>query len=199
MVEVEGGLPGIGNAVARLPSPKDLAMSMNRIPHALTPSVSAALVSNHHIRAIVTSAGDPGVNFFLKQYMTASFPASSTQPDVYSSALWQGLSAYRPFLDAISCVGLAGLSNINHDPEMMMMARLKYAVTLRRVMTSLQVLDSADIGYTVKAVMLLTVFEVCLPETCFTSRTRLTLCSSLVVIRNTRARGRYTSMVLLLC
>jgi hypothetical protein len=57
-------------------------------------------------------------------------------------------------------VGLAGLSNVKNDPQMMRMARLKYAVTLRRVMTSLQVPGSADMGYTLKAAAMLTLFEV---------------------------------------
>lgn len=57
-------------------------------------------------------------------------------------------------------MGLAGLSNINHDQEMMRTARLKYAMTLQRVHTSLKEPEIADIGYIVKAVMLLTIFEV---------------------------------------
>jgi hypothetical protein len=103
---------------------------------------------------------DPGVTFFFHQYMTASSPASIGQPDIFSSQIWRGVSEYEPFLDVISCVGLAGLSNVNNDQRMMRAARQKYAVTLRRVMTSLQAPQTADMGYTLKAVMLLTLFEV---------------------------------------
>lgn len=111
-------------------------------------------------RNLVKSAEDPGINFFFHQYMTVSSPASIGQPDIFSSQLWRGVSQHKPFLDAISCVGLAGLSNVNNDKQMMQLARLKYAATLRRVMTSLQVPESADMGYTLKAVMMLTLFEV---------------------------------------
>jgi len=109
---------------------------------------------------LTTSIDDPGVTFFFHQYMTVSSPASIGQPDIFSSQLWRGVSEYEPFLDAISCVGLAGLSNVKNDQQMMRAARLKYAVTLRRVMTSLQGPQIADMGYTLKAVMMLALFEV---------------------------------------
>jgi hypothetical protein len=111
-------------------------------------------------RNLVLSVEDPGINFFVHQYMTVSSPSSVGQTDIFSSQLWLGVSQPEPFLDAISCVGLAGLSNVKNDKQMMQMARLKYAVTLRRVMASLQVPESADMGYTFKAVMLLVLFEV---------------------------------------
>lgn len=111
-------------------------------------------------RNLVTTVEDPGINFFFHHYMTAASPTSIGQPDIFSSQIWRGVSQHKPFLDAISCVGLAGLSNVKNDQQLMEMARVKYVVTLRRVMTSLQVLGSADMGYTVKAVMLLALFEV---------------------------------------
>jgi len=111
-------------------------------------------------RNLVSSTADPGINFFFHQYMTAPSPASIGPLDIFSSQIWRGVSQHKPFLDAISCVGLAGLSNVKNDKQMMQMARLKYAATLRRVMTSLQVPESADLGYTLKAVMLLALFEV---------------------------------------
>jgi hypothetical protein len=96
--------------------------------------------------------------------MTVPSPAAIGQPGIFSSQLWRGVSEYKPFLDAISCVGLAGLSNVKNDQQMMRTARLKYAVTLRRVMTSLQVPESADMGYTLKAVMMLALFEVSMSQ-----------------------------------
>jgi hypothetical protein len=111
-------------------------------------------------RNLVSSAEDPGINFFFHQYMTVSSPASIGPADFFSSQLWRGVSQHKPFLDAISCVGLAGLSNVKNDKQMMQIARLKYAMTLRRVMASLQVPESADMGYTFKAVMMLALFEV---------------------------------------
>jgi hypothetical protein len=59
-------------------------------------------------------------------------------------------------------VGLAGLSNVKNDSQMMCAARLKYSATVRRVRTSLQTPESADMGYTLKAVMMLALFEVSL-------------------------------------
>jgi len=115
-------------------------------------------------RSISICKQDPGVNFFFHHYMTVPSPASIGQTDIFSSQLWRGVSQTKPFLDAISCVGLAGLSNVNNDPEMMMVARQKYAITLRRVMSALQVPGSADMGYTLKAVMMLALFEASNPK-----------------------------------
>jgi hypothetical protein len=159
---------------AQLMAPTELEKRSNTPTSSIPPS----LYLNHDIRDLVTSARDPGLNFFLQRYMMGACPASNTtiQPDVFSSPIWRGVSSYGPFLDAVSCVGLAGLSNINHDQEMMRMARMKYAKTLQRVHKSL-VLDSADIGYTVKAVMLLTVFEVSHPRDILTSSVWLNLYS----------------------
>lgn len=129
-------------------------------PSAIESLSNAASPSITIFRNLVGSADDPGLTFFFHQYMTASSPASAGRPDIFSSQLWRGVSQHGPFLDAISCVGLSGLSNVNNDKQMMQMARQKYAVTLQRVMASLQVPKSADIGYTLKAVMMLALFEV---------------------------------------
>ncbi len=110
--------------------------------------------------------------------MSASSQPSGGQLDILQSQLWGGVSEYEPFLDAISCVGLAGLSNVKNDERMMRTARLKYAVTLRRVMTSLQVPENADMGYTLKAVMMLALFEVATPKI----HTRLTSAEFLQMI-----------------
>jgi hypothetical protein len=131
------------------------------------PAIPPSLYLNHDIRDLFTTYRDPGLDFFFRRYMTGGCCPSSTtniQSDIFSAPLWRGVSRHKPFLDAISCVGLAGLSNINHDQEMMRKARLKYAMTLQRVHSSLQAPDSSDIGYIVKAVMLLTIFEVSHPR-----------------------------------
>jgi hypothetical protein len=111
---------------------------------------------------LATYLADPGINFFFHQYMTDSWSSSNGQPNIFSSQLWLGVSQYEPFLDAVSCVGLAGLSNVKNDSQMMCAARLKYSATVRRVRTSLQTPESADMGYTLKAVMMLALFEVSL-------------------------------------
>lgn len=138
----------------RTPTPCELETLSN----ASTPS------SRTIFRNLVTSTDDPGINFFFHQYMTASSPTPVGPPDIFSSQLWRGVSQHKPFLDAVSCVGLAGLSNVNNDQQLMRMARQKYAVTLRRVMISLQAPQSADMGYTLKAVMLLSLFEVSISQ-----------------------------------
>jgi hypothetical protein len=121
---------------------------LETLSNAFSPSITI-------FRNLISSSHDPGINFFFHQYMT-----SSSQPDIFSSQIWQGVSQHKPFLDSISCVGLAGLSNVNNDQRMMSMAREKYAVTVRRVMAALQVPESADMGYTLKSVMMLVLFEV---------------------------------------
>jgi hypothetical protein len=158
----------------------------------LPSSIPQSLFLNHDIRDLVTSARDPGLNFFLRRYMTGAWcPTSNAnlQSDIFSAPIWRGVSRYVPFLDAISCVGLAGLSNINHDQEMMRRARLKYALTLQRVHSSLLDPESADIGYMVKAVMLLTIFEVSPRRHTLTSPALLNFCSLSVVTLSPQAHG----------
>jgi hypothetical protein len=139
--------------------------------------IPSSLVPHNPFRALVISAQDPGVDFFLHRYMTLPAALSAAQADIFSSPLWRGVALHKPFLDAISCVGLAGLANVNRNPDLMMRARLKYAATLRRVVASLQSPEKADIGYTVKAVMLLTIYEVSSPRTVRTSPSLLNFCS----------------------
>lgn len=62
--------------------------------------------------------------------------------------------------NAVSSVGSAGLYNVTKDPKHMIMARKKYAASLRDITHSLGDLAHSELDATFKAVMLLTAFEV---------------------------------------
>lgn len=66
----------------------------------------------------------------------------------------------KPFFDAVSSVGLAGLSNVTKDKSLMLAAKHKHAETLSHVASVLSNLKNADLGETLKEVLLLGIFEV---------------------------------------
>lgn len=69
----------------------------------------------------------------------------------------------RMIVEATSCVGLAGLSNVNNDPKMMVYARLKYASALRLTIAALQDLKNVELNVAIMSVMMLAMFEVRMP------------------------------------
>lgn len=64
------------------------------------------------------------------------------------------------FTNAVSSVGYAGLSNVTKNPEYMIVARKKYAASLRTITLALKDTSSADLDATFKSVLLLAAFEV---------------------------------------
>lgn len=60
----------------------------------------------------------------------------------------------------IDAIGLAGISNIKHSPELMVAAGRKYASVLRAINASIQDSREASTDQTLIAVMLLGLFEV---------------------------------------
>jgi hypothetical protein len=137
---------------------------------------------------------DQGVNFFFNHYLTSCLPAQRAPLDVSAWPFWQDVSVHKPFLDAVSSVGLAGLANVKNCQQLMRLARLKYASTLHRVVNALQNPASADLPYTLKAVMMLALFEVGYRKSS-SQPVQLTYYSWLTIIRNRLAHGEYMSVV----
>jgi hypothetical protein len=65
--------------------------------------------------------------------------------------------------NAVSSVGYAGLSNVTNNPEHMVIARKKYATSLRNMTLALKDTANADLDAAFKSVILLAAFEVSLP------------------------------------
>jgi hypothetical protein len=119
------------------------------------------------LRPSSTTFNDPGIDFFFTHYVAVISPFSNGQLDPSSSHLWRHLSTDKPFNDAVSSVGLAGLSNATKDQSLMVGARNKYASTMTHVMAALKDLGNADLVHTFKAVLMLAIFEVSLCSSLF--------------------------------
>jgi len=79
-----------------------------------------------------------------------------------NSPIWPLLFANQSFNNAVSSVGYAGLSNVTKNPQHMVVARKKYAISLRNITSALMDTSKADLDATFKSVMLLAAFEVSL-------------------------------------
>jgi len=70
------------------------------------------------------------------------------------------ISVNDTFSNAVSSVGFAGLSNVTKNPTHMIIARRKYAASIRDITAALKDTSNADLDATFKSVMLLAAFEV---------------------------------------
>ncbi|RDW59528.1 hypothetical protein BP6252_12615 [Coleophoma cylindrospora] len=107
-----------------------------------------------------SSIEDQGISFFFNNYMTFMSSTPSGLTDVFSSPLFQEVSSSKKVFDAVSSVGLAGLSNVNKDKKAMVVARRKYSETLVQIRDSLDNPDQTGLDYTLKAVVILAIFEI---------------------------------------
>jgi hypothetical protein len=106
------------------------------------------------------SSGDLGIDFFFTHYVDTSSYFPKASPNI-ASAMWSELFLNdKMFYDAVSSVGLAGLSNVTNTPEHMVLAKNKYGKTLGRLKAAIQNPSKEAITETFKAVLLLTAFEV---------------------------------------
>jgi hypothetical protein len=103
-----------------------------------------------------TNLEDLGVTF-LTCYVAIISPFATVQSSASSSPLFSSKASF----DAVSCVGLAGFSNVTNNQDLMMIARHKYAETIRHVGAAIQEPVSADLDDTFRAVIMLALFEVC--------------------------------------
>ncbi|PQE08180.1 Chondroitin AC alginate lyase protein [Rutstroemia sp. NJR-2017a BVV2] len=101
---------------------------------------------------------DEGLTFFFTHYVTVASKVVNEQVDV-TTPLWPWLFMQNRTIDAVSSVGLAGLSNVTKDPNLMLIARRKHSDTLKRVIEELSDTANADLDMLFKKVVMLIVFE----------------------------------------
>jgi hypothetical protein len=114
---------------------------------------------------------DEGLTFFFTHYVTVASKVANEQVDV-TTPLWPWLFMQNRTVDAVSSVGLAGLSNVTKDPNLMLIARRKHSDTLKRVIEELSDTANADLDMLFKKVVMLIVFEVCRTVACSCSQTQ---------------------------
>ncbi|KAE9377084.1 hypothetical protein N431DRAFT_501815 [Stipitochalara longipes BDJ] len=103
---------------------------------------------------------DEGVVFFFDHYVTINSNHLSGKIDLPQLPVLRLLFSNEAFNDAVSSVGYAGLSNVTKHPEYMIIARKKYAASLRSITLALKDTSKADLDTIFKSTMLLAAFEI---------------------------------------
>jgi hypothetical protein len=103
---------------------------------------------------------DDGVVFFFDNYVTLNSNYPSGNINMPKRPVMQSMFANHAFYNAVSSVGYAGLSNVTKNPGLMLVARKKYATSLRDITRALKDTSTADLDTAFKSVMLLAAFEV---------------------------------------
>ncbi|KAK9428527.1 hypothetical protein V1505DRAFT_214527 [Lipomyces doorenjongii] len=116
--------------------------------------------------ATTSSVEEGGINFLLEHYLKVPLfaPGNSLSPSVLRTLLRDRSNSV--ILDAMTSVGLAGLANVKNDSDLMVIARHKYLSALRMIMASINDSVQVELGETIRAVILLGIFE---SVTCDTS------------------------------
>lgn len=112
------------------------------------------------IRSLSPEVLDEGVVFFFDNYVTINSNHLLGKIDLPKPPVVEMLFGNHAFNNAVSAVGYAGLSNVTKHPEHMVVARRKYAASLRNITLALKDTSKADLDTTFKSVMLLAAFEV---------------------------------------
>lgn len=84
-------------------------------------------------------SSDEGINFVLTHYLMSPYKCSSMAQEIYSFFL------QNETLEAVSSLGLAGLSNATKDPKYMVLARKKHSETMQGVIKELGDMANADL------------------------------------------------------
>ena len=104
---------------------------------------------------------EQGIKFFLSHYTSSCMSSGPDRHlDILSSPPLRQLLTNKQVYDALSFVGLAGLSNVTKDQDATIITRQKYAEMLQQTATALKTLDTANTVHTFFAILILIVFEV---------------------------------------
>jgi len=114
------------------------------------------------LRSLSPERVDEGIIFFLNHYIISNF--SGGWVDLANSPIWPMLFVDKSFNNSVSSIGYAGLSNVTNNPEHMVLARKKYATSLRNITVLLKDTSNADLDAAFISIMLLAAFEVSLPR-----------------------------------
>lgn len=102
---------------------------------------------------------DEGITFFLTYFMTVPLERSQNWVDMTPTMSVKSFVQSRT-LEAVSSVGLAGLSNATKNPNLMVIARKKYSDTVNFVIQELENIMNANIVGVLQKVVMLIIFEV---------------------------------------
>lgn len=127
-----------------------------------SPTVAAISTSNNIAPlsdvypSISPSLEDQGVQFYINRYLLGH-PDEPKTTDELAACGW----LWSPELqDVRIAVGLAGLSNLKSDHDLMTTARHRYGIALRRTGQLIQQPDGLSLEAIMRAVVLLAMFEV---------------------------------------
>jgi hypothetical protein len=140
---------------------------------------------------------DKGITFFFDHYVMILSHSTGEKINYKTTTFWPHLWTNRLFFNAVCSVGLAALSNVTKDEAMMVAARQKYLELMKYVAAALKNLDEVDLEDTLKAVMMLAIFEVCSMR--LSSMGMLSLNRSLIALRQRQESGVFTLMALQTC
>jgi len=122
-------------------------------PQTESPNATEGVVFSALSRRFLNGIDNRGIDFFHTFYVAA------LDPSVEDPHLWPKRYSSRLFIDAVSSVGLAGLSHVMQDRKMMVAAREKYVFTVKHVTAALDNPKKSNLEEILRAVMLLAVFE----------------------------------------
>lgn len=105
---------------------------------------------------------DEGIRFFLDNYVTAGSQQAGSEYEFVGATMFPMINHSSSFANAVSSVGYAGLSNVGKDPQHAIIARRKYAASIRDITRALGDVANSDLDATLKSVLLLAAYEVSL-------------------------------------
>ena len=114
------------------------------------------------LRSLTVPIQDQAAHFFFYNFVSEDLSSRSAM-NAYSRVLptlYRQDSSFGVVPRIIDAIGLAGISNIEHSPELMVAAGQKYATALRAINASIQDSSKASTDQTLIAVVLLGLFEV---------------------------------------
>lgn len=110
--------------------------------------------------SVMPTLEEQGFQFYVNRYLVGH-PDEPSNSDELKSYEW----IYTPALREISAaLGLASLSNLRNDGELMEDARQRYANALRTAGQLIQSNKAPNVDLTSRLVVMLAMFEVCLPS-----------------------------------
>jgi hypothetical protein len=158
---------GVENRLITTPSPTWTSTSWDILEcHLRTETLLAPQPSR---QIPLTPDEDKGIAFFFAHYVMISSHSTGERIKYKTTPFWPRLRTNKFFINAVSSVGLAALSNVTKDEAIMVVARQKYSTLMRYVAKALENLEEVDLEDTLKAVMVLAMFEVCLMRLYFFS------------------------------
>ncbi|TAQ90317.1 hypothetical protein B7494_g1391 [Chlorociboria aeruginascens] len=107
---------------------------------------------------ISDSIEDQGINFFFSNYAVAMGNSLDGQKNAMTT--WKDMSEDKSLLYPVLSVGLAGLSNVHHDLNLMHASRKYYAETLKYVIRKVRDTSTPDLQTSLKASLILTLYEI---------------------------------------